>query len=532
MKFRLGSFVFSLFLTFSSWNLHSQTFVYCSEGSPSAFNPQITADGTSNNAAGQTIYDRLVGFEIGQTKIIPGLAESWSISKDGKSYIFKLRKGVKFHRTAYFTPTRNFNADDVLFSFNRMRDVKHPFNKVSGGTYEYFEAMEMGKLITDIAKKDEFTVEIKLARPESPFLANMAMSFMSILSQEYGDFLTKNNKKADIDNFPIGTGPFIFQSYSKDTLIRFNRNPDYFAGAPKIEKLVFAITPDSSVRYQKLKAGECHLIIEPSPADLGNMKNDKNIQLKSGPGLNVAYVAMNMKAPPFDKKEVRLAINHAINKKSLIDAIYMGHGIEAKNPLPPTIWSYNNDIRDYEYNLEKARELLKKAGFPQGFETEMWTLPVTRPYNPNGKKMGEIIQANLAQIGIKVKLVSFDWPTYLARSRKGEHKMIQMGWTGDNGDPDNFLNVLLGCAAVSAGSNYSQWCHKDFDKLMEDAKLIGDVKKRTQIYKKAQDIFHLEAPWIPIAHSVIFRAMSTKVKNYQIDPLGGDIFKQVELSQK
>ena len=509
----------------------AETFIYCSEGSPSAFNPQITADGTSHNAAGLTIYNRLVEFEIGSTKIIPGLAESWTTSKDGKTYTFRLRKNVKFHKTDFFTPTRNFNADDVLFSFNRMRDPKHPFNKVSGGIYEYFAAMEMGPLISDISKKDAYTVEIKLTRPEAPFIANLAMAFMSILSQEYGEQLIKQNKKENIDNYPVGTGPFIFQSYTKDTLIRFNRNADYFEGSPKIEKLVFAITPDASVRYQKLKAGECHMIIEPAPADIENMKKDKNLSVISGAGLNVAYVAMNTKKAPFDKLEVREAINHAVNKKSLIEAIYMGNGIEAKNPLPPTIWSYNNDIQDYDYNPQKAKELLKKAGFPNGFETEMWTLPVSRPYNPNGKKMGEILQANLNQVGIKVKLVTFDWPTYLAKARKGEHSMIQMGWTGDNGDPDNFLNVLLGCAGVEAGSNYALWCDKKFEKIMEDAKLISDVKKRTALYKSAQDIFHKELPWIPIAHSVIFRAMSNKVKNYKISPLGGDIFSQVELAK-
>lgn len=526
---RIFATIISLFFIFSLNNINAQTFVYCSEGSPSAFNPQITTDGTSHNAAGLTIYNRLVEFELGSTKVIPGLAESWTVSKDGKNYFFKLRKNVKFHKTDYFTPTRNFNADDVLFSFNRMKDTKHPFNKVSGGIYEYFNAMEMNTLISDIIKKDDYTVEIKLVRPESPFIANLAMSFMSIISKEYGDQLVKQNKKENIDNFPIGTGPFIFQSYKKDTLIRYNKNPDYFEGAPKIEKLAFAITPDPSVRYQKLKAGECHIIIEPAPADIKSMKQDKNLTIMTGPGLNVAYVAMNIKKAPFDKQEVREAINHVVNKKSLIEAIYMGNGIEAKNPLPPTIWSYNSDIKDYEYSPEKAQQLLKKAGYPNGFETEMWTLPVSRPYNPNGKKMGEMLQANLAQVGIKVKLVTFDWPTYLAKARKGEHSMIQMGWTGDNGDPDNFLNVLLGCAAVDAGSNFSMWCNKKFNKLMEDAKLISDVKKRTAFYKKAQDIFHQEIPWIPIAHSVIFRAMSNKVKNYKISPLGGDIFSKVEL---
>ncbi len=506
-----------------------KTFVYCSEGSPTAFNPQITTDGTSNNASAHTIYNRLVEFEYGSTKIVPALAESWDISEDKLEYTFNLRKGVKFHTTKYFTPTRDFNADDVLFSFNRMRVESNPFHKISGGTYEYFNGMDMGNLIKDIVKVNEHSIKIILNKPEAPFLANMAMSFMSILSKEYADKLIKENKLGDIDNIPVGTGPFVFKSYQKDNIIKFEKFKDFFAEKAKVDRLAFAITPDASVRYQKLKTGECHLIIEPSPADLNSMKENKDITLLQGPGLNVGYLAMNVLKKPFGNLKVRQAVNHALNKSAYIDAIYLSHAKVAKNPLPPTIWSYNDSVVDYDYNIEKAKKLLSEAGYPNGFETEIWTLPVTRPYNPNGKKMGEMMQADLAKIGIKVKLVSYEWPTYLKKSSAGEHAMVQLGWTGDNGDPDNFLYTLLGCSAVEAGSNYARWCNKDFESLVVKAKRVTDLEERTALYEKAQAIFKEQAPWVPIAHSIIFRAMSNKVKGYKIDPLGGDIFKTVEL---
>ncbi|CBW27170.1 periplasmic dipeptide transport protein precursor [Halobacteriovorax marinus SJ] len=506
-----------------------KTFVYCSEGSPTAFNPQITTDGTSNNASAHTIYNRLVEFEYGSTKLVPALAESWDISEDKLAYTFKLRKGVKFHTTKYFTPTREMNADDVIFSFDRMRDESNPYYKVSGGTYEYFNGMDMGNLIKDIIKVDEHTVKITLTKPEAPFLANMAMSFMSILSKEYADQLIKENKLGNIDNIPVGTGPFVFKSYQKDNIIKFEAFKDFYGENAKVDRLAFAITPDASVRYQKLKTGECHLIIEPSPADLDSMKENKDITLLEGPGLNVGYLAMNTQKKPFGNLKVRQAINHALNKPAYIDAIYLSHAKVAKNPLPPTIWSYNDAVVDYDYNIEKAKQLLKEAGYPNGFETEIWTLPVTRPYNPNGKKMGEMMQADLAKIGIKVKLVSYEWPTYLKKSSAGEHAMVQLGWTGDNGDPDNFLYTLLGCSAVEAGSNYARWCNKDFESLVVKSKRITNIDERTELYKKAQVIFKEQAPWVPIAHSIIFRAMSNKVKGYKIDPLGGDIFKTVEL---
>ncbi|MGZ3787255.1 MAG: ABC transporter substrate-binding protein [Bacteriovorax sp.] len=506
---------------------HAKSFVYCSEGSPSSFNPQLVTDGTSVNATAATIYNNLVGFEEGTTKIVPNLATSWDISKDKLVYTFNLRKGVKFHTTKYFAPTRDFNATDVVFSIDRQRLKNHPFHDVSGGKYEYFDGMEMGKIIKDVKILDPYKVQITLSAPDATFLANMAMSFMNILSEEYGSKLAGANKKSDIDNFPVGTGPFVFQSYAKDSVIKYTNHPQFFGTHGNIDKLIFAITPDANVRHQKLKTGECQFVTEPSPADIPEMKKNPALKVVQDAGLNVGYLAMNVTKKPFDNLLVRQAINHALNKKSYIEAIYLGNAVVAKNPIPPTIWSYNDQVKDYEYSPEKAKSLLTKAGFPNGFETEMWTLPVARPYNPNGKKMGELMQADLAKIGIKVKLLSFDWPTYLKKASQGDHVMLQMGWTGDNGDPDNFLNTLLGCGAIKSGSNYSKWCDKKFNADVTDAKTATDIKKRTALYKDAQKIFKEQAPWVTIAHSTVFKAMTKNIKGYRIDPLGHDTFTHV-----
>ncbi len=507
----------------------TKTLVYCSEGSPSSFNPQIVTDGTSYNASSRTLYNRLVEFKYGETTIEPALAESWKISGDGLKYTFKLRKGVKFHTTKGFAPTREFNADDVLFSFNRQRLKDHPFHRVSGGSYEYFESMELSKVIKDIKKLDDYTVEITLAQPDAPFLANLAMDFSSILSAEYGDKLMKAGTPEKLDNEPVGTGPFVLSSYVKDNQIRYKANPDYFRGKAKIDQLVFSITPDPSVRYQKLKAGECHIVAEPAPADLPNMRKEASVQVLERPGMNVAYLAFNTKKKPFDNPVVRRAIHHAMNRKSYIDAIYLGNAEVAKNPLPPTIWSYDNSIQDYEYDVEKAKALLKQAGVTTPLQVELWTMPVSRPYNPNGKKMGELMQADLEKIGVKVKLITYDWPTYLARSKNEDFGMIQFGWSGDNGDPDNFLNVLLGCSAVEAGGNRARWCHKPFDDLVQKARTRTSVGERTKLYKQAQKIFKEQSPWVTLAHSKVYRALSKKVTGYKIDPFGGDLFYAVDL---
>ncbi len=529
MKLKLSFGVAAFALSYLVAPSFAKTLVYCSEGSPSSFGPQIVTDGTSSDASVVPLYNRLVEFDLGTTNVVPSLAESYKVSSDKMTYTFKLRKGVKFHTTKSFTPSRDFNADDVLFSIERQKNVNHPYHKVGGGTYEYFDGMEMGKIIKSVKALDPYTVEISLSQPEAPFLANMAMGFMSILSKEYADKLAKENKKEMIDMDPVGTGPFVFQSYVKDNSIRYGNNPTYWGKKGNVDKLIYSITPDASVRYQKLKTGECQFVNEPAPADYEDMRKNSKLTVMESNGLNVGYLAMNVTKKPFDNLNVRKAINHALNRESYIKAIYLGNASLAKNPIPPTIWSYDNSTKDYAYDVKKAKELLAKAGFPNGFETEMWTLPVSRPYNPNGKKMGELMQADLAAVGIKVTLKSFDWPTYLAKSKAGEQVMMQMGWTGDNGDPDNFMNTLLGCAAAENGSNYARWCDKGFNDLVSDARKNPDVKKRTELYKKAQKIFKEQAPWATIAHSKVFKVMDKKVKGYKVDPLGHNFFHLVNM---
>lgn len=511
----------ALSLSFGA-EVQAKNFVFCSEGSPSSFNPQLVTDGTSITASSANIYNRLVEFEAGSTKVVPALASSWEVSKDKKTYTFTLRKGVKFHTTKYFTPTREFNADDVVFSIERQRSKSHPYHNVGGGKYEYFDGMEMGTLIKDIKVLDPYKVQITLAQPDAPFIANMAMSFMSILSKEYADKLAASKKMADMDNFPVGTGAYQFISYQKDSVIRYEENKSFWGKKGNVDKLIFAITPDANVRTQKLKTGECQMATDPSPADVAEMKKNPKLTVMEDAGLNIGFLAMNVTKKPFDNVLVRQAISHALDKQTYIKAIYMGNATPAKNLIPPTIWSYNNSVTDYNYDVNKAKELLKKAGLPNGFETEMWTLPVARPYNPNGKKMGELMQADLAKIGIKVKLISYDWPTYLEKSKQGAHSMLQMGWTGDNGDPDNFFNVLLGCASVKSGSNYPRWCNQKFNKLIMDAKLATDIKTRTKYYMEAQVIAHDEAPLVNIANSKTFKVMAKNIKGYKLDPLGQD----------
>ncbi|TCO82010.1 dipeptide transport system substrate-binding protein [Plasticicumulans lactativorans] len=507
----------------------AKTLVYCSEASPEGFNAQFYTAGTTFDAVSQPLYNRLVEFERGATTIIPGLAERWEVSPDGLQYTFHLRKGVKFHTTADFKPTRDFNADDVVFSFLRQLDKNHPYHKVSGGTYEYFEGMDLPALIDKVEKVDDDTVRFVLKHPEAPFLADIAMDLGSIMSAEYADAMMKAGRPETIDLKPVGTGPFQLVNYQKDAVIRYKANADYWRGKAPIDTLVFAITPDASVRYAKLKAGECHVMSYPNPADLAAMKTDPNINLLSQEGLNIGYLAFNTQKKPFDDMRVRQALNLAVNKAAIIEAVYQGAGKVAKNPIPPTIWSYNDAVQDYPYDPEKARALLKEAGLGDGFETDLWAMPVQRPYNPNARRMAEMIQADWARIGVKAKIVSFEWGEYLKRLKAGEHQTALMGWTGDNGDPDNFLATLLSCESAKTGSNYAKWCYAPYQELITKARMVSDVAERTKLYEQAQVVFKEQAPWITIAHSVVYQPVRKEVVDFRIHPFGLNLFYGVDI---
>jgi dipeptide transport system substrate-binding protein len=508
----------------------AKTLVYCSEGSPEGFDPAPFTAGTTFDASSKPVYNRLVEFERGTTNVIPGLAESWEVSADGLEYTFKLRQGVKFHTTDFFTPTRDFNADDVIFSFMRQSKQDDPWYSYAGGTWEYFTGMSMPDLIKDIVKVDDHTVKFVLNRPEAPMIANLAMDFASILSKEYADKLAAEGRMADLNQAPVGTGPFKFVAYQKDAVIRFQANPDYFDGKQPIDDLVFAITPDASVRLQKLKAGECHVMPYPNPADIAAIKADTSMQMMEQAGLNVGYLGYNALMKPFDDVRVRKALNMAINKQAIIDAVYQGSGEAATNPIPPTMWSYNDAIADDPYDPEASKKLLAEAGV-SGLKMKIWAMPVQRPYMPNARRTAELIQADFAAVGVETEIVSYEWGEYLKRSQDKERDgAVILGWTGDNGDPDNFLAVLLGCDGVG-GSNRANWCDPKFEELIQKAKAVSDQAERTKLYEEAQVVFKEQAPWATIAHSTVFMPMATSVQNYKMDPLGSHRFDGVDIAE-
>jgi peptide/nickel transport system substrate-binding protein len=515
-------FVFLILSQFNSFNFHtadansSGVLVYGRSGDSVSLDPAKETDGESLSVA-DNIFENLVRFKLGTTEIEPELAERWTVSADGLEYTFFLRKGVVFHDS---TP---FDSDAVIFSFLRQNDTKHEAYGYSK-TWDYWNDMGMDTLVKSVEKIDSHTVKMVLSRIEAPFLANLAMRFAAIVSPT-----AVRKFKQDFSKNPVGTGPYRFVNWSRGEKIVLEAFKNYWSEKPKIMRVVFKTIPDGSARLNAFLAKEIHIMNQPTPDQLKTIQERrKDANILTGSGMNVAYLAMNNQKKPFDNVKVRVAMNLAINKEAILKSIYSGMGVAAINPIPPTLWGYNKNIKGYAFDVAKAKEMLKESGFPNGFKTTLYYMPVSRPYMPDAKKVAEAIQSDLKNIGVIAELQTYEWATYLDKTKKGEHEMALMGWTGDNGDPDNFLRVLLSEENTKPpASNIAFYKNNELTKILNDAKSVLDMGKRTQLYQKAQEIIFKDAPWVPIAHSKTFVPLDSKVKGFVLTPNETRHFKTV-----
>jgi peptide/nickel transport system substrate-binding protein len=464
------------------------------------------------------IFDTLVEYQKTDTQVKPALATRWESSPDGLRWTFQLRRGVRFHDG---TPV---NADAVLFSLNRQRDITpaREFHDV-GGPYKYWSAMNMDKIVKDIQAPDDSTVVFTLYQPNAPFLANLAMNFCAIVSPT-----AVRKYREDFFKHPVGSGPFRFIEWLKDDHITLERNPDYWDGAPFLEKVVFRSIPENNTRLQELLQGNLTGMDGINPDIVPTIKNDQSLVLLSQPGMNVAYMAMNCTKAPFTDARVRRAVNMAVNTKAIVQALYRGLAVQAVNPLPPVVWGYDSDIQAYPYDPEGAKKLLTEAGYPHGFSVQLWAMSGPRPYMPEPLKVAEAIQADLQKVGIRAQIQTYEWGTYLERTERGQHQMALMGWTGDNGDPDNFLYTLLDKDAApdlaknppQPGQNIALYMSDAVHQKLVAAKQSTDQPTREKLYKEAERVIHDDAPWVPLVHNAQLTALKTSVHGYELHPTG------------
>jgi peptide/nickel transport system substrate-binding protein len=490
------------------------TLIYARGVDSTSLDPITTTEGDTFKVT-DNIFDNLLTYGDQDTTVHPGLAKSWEVSPDGLTYTFKLQEGVKFHDGT------DFNADAVVFNFDRWMNGnadKFPYYTMFGG----FKADE-GHVIKEIKAVDANTVQFVLKRPQAPFLKNLAMSPFGIASpaavKKYGDKFREN---------PVGTGPFKFVEWKQNDKITLEKNADYWQkGLPKLSKVIFRVIPENTARLNALVNGEVDMMDGLNNSDAGTVTSNDKLQLIERPSMNTGYLGFTLTRKPFDNKLVRQALNHAIDKKAIIDAFYGGQAEPAKNPMPPSIEGYNDAVEEYPYDLEKAKALLKEAGYPDGFSMDLWAMPVARLYMPEAQKVAEVIQESFSKIGVKAKIQSVDWATYLDKAAKGEFDAYMLGWTGDNGDPDNFLYTLLDKDSIGS-NNYSYYSNDALHDILIKAQTENDQAKRNELYKQAQVIIHEDAPWVPLVHSRPLSAASKDVINYLPHPTGSESLYKVE----
>jgi peptide/nickel transport system substrate-binding protein len=482
-----------------------QVLVFGRGGDSVSLDPAIVTDGESYKVT-ENIFETLLNFGEQDTTINPGLAKTWEVSEDGLTYTFHLQEGVKFHDNT------DFNADAVVKNVERWK----------GGAEEkfyYFHSMfkaEGQDIIKTVTAADDYTVVFELSRPQAPFLKNIAMSAFAIASptafESAGDAFGDN---------PVGTGPFKFVEWKRNDSITVEKNPDYWqAGLPKLDTIIFRAIPDNSARLNALMTGEIDLADGINPSDGASIESNADLQLIERPSMNVGYLGLTNTRPPFDNKLVRQAVNYAIDKQTIVDAFFEGRAEVAVNPMPSSISGYNDEIEDYPYDPEKAKSLLAEAGY-DGSEIELWAMPVPRPYMPDGQKVAEAIQKNLADVGIPSKIVTYEWATYLEKANNGEADAFLLGWTGDNGDADNFIYTLLDKDNIGS-NNYAYYSSDEAHELLIAAQSEVDEEKRIELYKQAQVIIHEDAPWVPLAHSTPLLAAKKGVSDYLPHPTGSE----------
>ncbi|MGB3294185.1 MAG: ABC transporter substrate-binding protein [Phormidesmis sp.] len=502
--------------------------VYGAGGQPVNLTPGDITDGNSIIAQKQ-IYNYLVGTEPGTTDPAPELATEWTASEDGLTWTFNLREGVKFHDDT------DFNAEAVVFNVNRWWDPEFEFGfRDEGALYEIwtdlfggFKGDEASTLV-DVRAVDDLTVEFELAEPFAAFPAAIGSGYFGIASptaiQEAGASYGSPSGVA------VGTGPFVFEEWLSGDRITYSKFEDYWEeGLPVADQLVLSFVEDPAARLAQLRAGTLDFTVDLTPDQLPEIESDANLEAVFRPSLNVGYLALNPTYEPLATAEVRQAIAQSINKTEIVKAFWGELGETDGHFTPPSLDEFaSSEVSDYEYDPEAAKAALADAGYPDGFDLDLWYMPVSRPYFPNPKPIAEAFAAELSQIGIKVNLQTKDWGAYLAdRNTAPGFQSFMLGWTGDYGDPDNFLYAHFGPGATQDLGGYK---NAELFELLENARKATEESERKDLYQQADALLFEEALRIPIVHSQPLLAQRSSISGWEPSPLGSEAFTDVEKS--
>ena len=505
------------------------TLVFGGNGEPVSLESGNITDGISILVQRQ-IYDTLVDFKPGSTDLAPGLATSWKANANNTAWTFTLRKGVRFHDGTAM------NADAIVFNLSRWWDKSHPYGfRDQGRTFEIVGELLGGykgdatAVIKNIVKVNDTTVRIDLNKPSSVLPNVMAAGYFGIASptaikKEGAKYGTPASK-------PIGTGPFIFQSWRTGDRVTLLPNKLYWGSKAKVDQLIIRNIKDASQRLNELKAGTIDFANDLTPDSLKSVQADKNLVAVKRPSFNVGFVSMNNRNQYLKNQSVRQAISMAINKKAIVDAFWNGLGVSNASFVPPVMaWANSSKVpADYKFDPAAAKKMLAEAGYPNGFSIDLWYMPVSRPYFPTPKPIAEAIAADLSAIGIKVNLKTQDWAKYLEdRNKEPGFDMYMIGWTGDYGDPDNFYGAYYG----SNASDDINWNPANVETLLQQGRAAATQEAKAKVYAQLHEITYNAAYRVPMVHSNPLAAARSYVKGWTPSPLGSEPFNTITVTGK
>ena len=473
--------------------------------------PADATDGESVKAI-ESLFDTLVRYKDGSTEVEPSLATEWETSDDHLTWTFTLREGVTFHDG---TP---LNAEAVVFSFQRQLDDDHPHHD---GEFVYWH--DQFSFVKDVQAQGDMQVVFTLDEPFVPFLTNLAMFTASIVSPaQFAKLAEAGDAGQTFKNNPVGTGPFRLKEWRRGEALVLEAFDAHWEGRPKLDQVILRTISDNNSRASLLQKGTIHGMDGINPADVGMLEDAEGVSVVQQPGMNVAYMSFNNLQAPFDDARVRRACALALDLDRIAERLYYGLAVPAKNPLPPTLVGYNDDLPARKKDVAAAKALLAEAGHPDGFETSLWTMTNPRPYMPQPDKLATYVKNSLKEIGVEVTIVQKEWASYLEEVQKAEHAICFLGWIGDNGDPDNFLYVLLdkNNTEIGKASNYSFYRSEPVHDLLTQARVEFDPAKRAKLYQQAQATIYEDVPMVPLVHNAQVVGLRGEVTGFRLHPTG------------
>ncbi len=496
-------FCILVFVSCSSQNRLDGYVYYRLNTNPTTLDPALIVDVTGGSLSAK-LFNGLV--RIGDDLAIkPDIAENWSTSGDGLLYTFKLKHDV------YFSNKREVKAVDIKYSFERILDPKNKspntwvLEKILGAD-EFMKGS--GKDVKGISVIDDYTLEIRLKKPFSPFLSLLAMSVAYVVPKEEVE-----RCGSDFSNHPVGTGPFTLKEWLPNREIIFEKRDDYFDEPAKINGIVYRIIPEDLTAVTEFELGNIDIFTIPA-SEYSRYKNDPKMRnlISSINGLNTYYIGFNCSRPPFNNFNLRNAVSYAIDREKILSTIYEKRGRPAAGPLPDILrrWEMRSH---YEYNPEKAVDLIAKEGFHGR------TIHFYLTADQEIVDIAEVIQSYIKAIGIDIRIKQLEWSAYKEAINRGEADMFYLSWWADYPDPENFLFPLFHSSNHGPAGNRTRYTNPTVDLLIEKGQYTMDEKKRLSLYKKAEEMIVEDAPWVFLWHRTDFTVRQPRIKNYKIYPI-------------